>query len=192
MNDLILGKFPKDKRCLILSYGLENKFNLNKFPRIGMTSFEKNKLAIYDSFNHLIIMNRQTVDLQNEVSFMNTLFHEIGHSTSWFTNRMSRLQENTGFNKEQVYSTEEIIAECLAIVFYCATNQTTKCDHMANSIKYINRYKSRIPIAWGEIDEAILSVVNQDHGDLYLKYSNALMRMIERNNIFQFKKGLYL
>lgn len=191
MNTEWLSSLP-DKKAVLDSLNMSSEFLTNRFPLMKLKMLPYQYNGMYCRFDHYLQINSLTAPNKNSYEFLNTFLHELGHSTSKYSGRIDRIIENTGYSNKVKYSLEEIIAECLAVVLYCGIYKTGKCPNIEKSIKYMCMYAKEGVVNWGEIDLALEVITKSKDTDIYLKYSHALKRMISRNNVFQFKGGLYL
>jgi hypothetical protein len=191
INGSWLSGYP-DKQNMVMATGLDDMFDQSKLPMFRIKRLCMEHLATYTRGIHLITLNKIYLSSMTERRFISVLLHEIGHSTTAFTNRLARLEENAGFDRNQRYAIEEVFAEILSVVMY----STIYCRHEVSksSIKYIAQWdcQSKTIYPWGEVEVALESIISKPFIDNFLCHADMLRYYLERNNIIKIRKGLYL
>lgn len=192
MTNEWLKKFP-EKEILITSLDLFSMFRQELLPSFILDEGMSRKYAgLYYIDEHKVTLLPFAVEYSTSERFINLLLHEIGHSTSMYTNRWNRLTDNSPRRSiKEVNNLEEQIAETIAMVFTLTLLNTTSNCNERDFNKYLIKNSSKYRLPWEEVVLAVETFVNPDKINLARKWMSILKRHISNNNITFLKEGIF-
>lgn len=183
--------FPQ-KKSLLESVNISSLFFESKLPYFTLDPINSKKwLALYWFDEHKVTIQKQLLKNHDEDECINVILHELGHSTTKYTNRWNRLIANSGLQMNQVKMLEEQIAEILALIFRFTLFGTAKGTNIKQFKEYMFKFKSKYAIPWEEVDNAIRSLVVGCQQENALVWSDVVRKYIVRHSIADVKGGIF-
>lgn len=181
-----------DKRLLIESTKLSNVFVESKLPQFLIDTKSSSKWkALYWYDSHTISFQKRYLSCDDNEEFINIILHELGHSTSKYTNRWERILANSYFNINQAKMLEEQIAEILSLIFRFTLFGTAKGSNLKQFVDYMTMCKSKYKVPWGEIESAIQSILTEDEIEKAMIWSGIVRNYLVKKSIVQIKEGVF-
>ncbi len=186
-----ITEYP-EKKSKIESINIGSVFKENNFPEFMIDPvISKSWLALYWFEEHKVTVQKQLLKTGDDERFINIILHELGHSTSKYTNRWNRIMANCSFNFKQAKMLEEQIAETLSLIFRFTLFDTSRGSNVTQFNDYMFCHKSSYKIPWGEIDNAISSLVVNSELDKALTWSEVVRKYIVRHSIAEVTEGVF-
>ena len=186
-----MNEYP-EKRYTVESIRLNNVFNSSKLPEFSIDpQCSKKWEALYWYDSHTVTVQKRALKTSDDERFINIILHELGHSTSKYTNRWERIIGNSAFNIKQAKMLEEQIAEILSLIFRFTLFDTSRGSNVKQFNDYMILCRSKYKIPWGEIDNAIKSILMEEEIEKALMWSGVVRRYIARHSIADIKEGVF-